>query len=217
MNRHENQTMKIFGKRLTAGLLGAALVMSMPFAAALTQKNITVGRGVTIYVDDRKINPGDANGNPVEPMLYNGTTYLPIRAVSAALNVPIAWDGTTSSAYLGEHKVDQNAVNRAKAYVSVIEQLQSKYGKRAVSGSIISGLVTAMLIDFDGNGNEELLCVCNTKEKNAKGTNKHSTYMVYHWDGSKANCIAHRPNKHFLLIRIPLPYALLFYKLPNKC
>ena len=62
MNRHENQTMKIFGKRLTAGLLGAALVMSMPFASALTQKNITVGRGVTIYVDDRKINPGDANG-----------------------------------------------------------------------------------------------------------------------------------------------------------
>ena len=41
--------MKIFGKRLTAGLLGAALVMSMPFAAALTQKNITVGRGVTVY------------------------------------------------------------------------------------------------------------------------------------------------------------------------
>ena len=102
VNRHENQTMKIFGKRLTAGLLGAALVMSMPFASALTQKNITVGRGVTIYVDDRKINPGDANGNPVEPMLYNGTTYLPIRAVSAALNVPIAWDGTTSSAYLAD-------------------------------------------------------------------------------------------------------------------
>lgn len=30
MNEHENQTMKIFGKRLTASLLGAALVMSMP-------------------------------------------------------------------------------------------------------------------------------------------------------------------------------------------
>lgn len=192
MNRHENQTMKIFGKRLTASLLGAALVMSMPFAAALTQKNITVGRGVTIYVDDQKLNPGDANGNPVEPMLYNGTTYLPIRAVSAALNVPIAWDGTTSSAYLGEHKVDQNTVNRAKAYVSVIEQLQSKYGKRAASGSIVSGLVTAMLIDFDGDGNEELLCVCNTKDKipadqwDKHGTNASSKYMVYSWNGSSA-------------------------------
>ena len=52
VNRHENQTMKIFGKRLTASLLGAALVMSMPFASALTQKNITVERGVTVYVDD---------------------------------------------------------------------------------------------------------------------------------------------------------------------
>ena len=80
MNEHENQTMKIFGKRLTASLLGAALVMSMPFASALTQKNITVERGVTVYVDDQKLNPGDANGNSVEPMLYNGTTYLPIRA-----------------------------------------------------------------------------------------------------------------------------------------
>lgn len=192
MNEHENQTMKIFGKRLTASLLGAALVMSMPFASALTQKNITVERGVTVYVDDQKLNPGDANGNSVEPMLYNGTTYLPIRAVSAALNVPIAWDGTTSSAYLGEHKVDQNAVNRAKAYVSVIEQLQSKYGKRAVSGSIVSGLVTAMLIDFDGDGNEELLCVCNTKDKipadqwDKHGTNASSKYMVYSWNGSSA-------------------------------
>ena len=70
MNEHENQTMKIFGKRLTASLLGAALVMSMPFASALTQKNITVERGVTVYVDDQKLNPGDANGNSVEPMLY---------------------------------------------------------------------------------------------------------------------------------------------------
>lgn len=189
MHKRENQMMKTIGRRLTAGLLGAALAASMPFASALAQKNITVERGVTVYVDDQKLNPGDANGTPVEPMLYNGTTYLPIRAVSAALNVPIAWDGTTSSAYLGEHKVDQNAVNRAKAYVSVIEQLQSKYGKRAVSSSIVSGLVTAMLIDFDGDGNEELLCVCNTKEQNKAKTNKHSTYMVYHWDGSKANCI----------------------------
>lgn len=161
----------------------------MPVASALTQKNITVGRGVTIYVDDQKINPGDSNGNPVEPMLYNGTTYLPIRAVSAALNVPIAWDGTTSSAYLGQHKVDQNAVNRSKAYVSVIEQLQRQYGKRAVSGTVVSGLVAALLIDFDGDGNDELLCVCNTKEKNPKGTNKRSTYMVYQWDGNNANRI----------------------------
>ncbi len=106
--------------------------------------------------------------------------------------MPIAWDGTTSSAYLGEHKVDQNAVNRAKAYVSVIEQLQSKYGKRAVSGSLVSGLVTAMLIDFDGDGNEELLCVPDAKDQfradqwDKHGTNASGKYMVYSWNGSSA-------------------------------
>lgn len=52
--------------RIVSGLPGTALVLNMPVASALTQKNITVGRGVTIYVDDQKINPGDANGNPAE-------------------------------------------------------------------------------------------------------------------------------------------------------
>ena len=84
----------------------AALVMSMPFAAALTQKNITVGRGVTIYVDDRKINPGDANGNPVEPMLYNGTTYLPIRAVSEMLDCKVDWDDTSKTATITKENGD---------------------------------------------------------------------------------------------------------------
>ena len=97
--------MKKIRKQIVSGLLGTTLVLNMPVASALTQKNITVRRGVTIYVDDQKIKPGDSNGNPVEPRLYNGTTYLPIRAVSAALNVPIAWDGTMSSAYLGQHNV----------------------------------------------------------------------------------------------------------------
>ncbi len=49
-----------------------------------------------------------------------------------------------------------------------------------------------MLIDFDGDGNEELLCVCNTKDKipadqwDKHGTNASSKYMVYSWNGSSA-------------------------------
>ena len=63
-----------------------------------------------LYIDDVKLNPTDANGNPVEPFVYNGTTYLPIRAVGQALGKTVQWDGSTNSAYLGKHTSEAPAV-----------------------------------------------------------------------------------------------------------
>jgi hypothetical protein len=95
-------------KRLQGIVIGiiaaSALYTALPAIAASVQKAITVSTGITIYVDDVKLNPTDANGSPVEVFLYNGTTYLPVRAVSTALGKPIEWDGTTRSVYIGAHK-----------------------------------------------------------------------------------------------------------------
>jgi uncharacterized secreted protein with C-terminal beta-propeller domain len=52
---------------------------------------------VNIYVDDVKLEPKDANGNPVEACVYNGTTYLPVRAVGEAYGKVVQWDGSTQS------------------------------------------------------------------------------------------------------------------------
>ena len=66
------------------------------------QKNISVQYGgVNIYIDGTKINPKDANGNAVEPIVYNGTTYLPVRAMSNAINKSVEWDEKTQTIYLG--------------------------------------------------------------------------------------------------------------------
>jgi len=65
-----------------------------------------VTTGVNIFIDDVKLNPKDVNGNPVEAFIYNGTTYLPVRAISEALNVAVFWDGKTRSVYLGKHDTD---------------------------------------------------------------------------------------------------------------
>ena len=58
--------------------------------------------GISIYVDGTKIKSTDANGNVVEPMIYKGTTYLPVRAVANAFDKEVAWDGKTSSVYIGK-------------------------------------------------------------------------------------------------------------------
>ncbi len=67
----------------------------------MTNKTIQVATGVSLYINDQKLDPKDPNGNPVEPFILDGTTYLPVRAVSEALGVPIQWEGSTWSVYIG--------------------------------------------------------------------------------------------------------------------
>lgn len=95
-----------------AGVLVATIVSQLvpPALAALAGKTIQVFTGVDVYVNDVKVNPKDANGNPVEVFVYNGTTYLPIRAIGNALGMPVQWEGKTNSAYVGKHQGDKPAV-----------------------------------------------------------------------------------------------------------
>lgn len=87
-----------------SGMLTMALVMAMGATAfgvtTTTLKNVMVG-GISIVVDGTKINPTDANGNKVDPIIYNGTTYLPVRAVGSALGKEVYWDGPNYTVYLG--------------------------------------------------------------------------------------------------------------------
>jgi len=89
----------------TSGCLATIIAANMatPALAALQPKTIEVLTGVNIYVDDAAFQPKDANGNTVEAFVYNGTTYLPARAISNAVNTPIEWDGTTQSVFIGKH------------------------------------------------------------------------------------------------------------------
>jgi hypothetical protein len=95
---------------IIAGLIiGSIIYTALPSVALSLQKTIGVFTGVNIYVDDIKLDPKDANGNPVETFVYNGTTYLPVRAISSALGKPIVWEGETSSVYIGKHSSDKPA------------------------------------------------------------------------------------------------------------
>ena len=55
---------------------------------------------IKLNIDNNYVILKDATGNTVEPFVYNGTTYLPVRAVAAALNIDVSWDGLTSTVFL---------------------------------------------------------------------------------------------------------------------
>lgn len=64
---------------------------------------------IKVMVDGSPANLGkDSTGKANEAFIYNGTTYLPIRAVSEALGEDVSWDGKTSTVYVGEKPGEVN-------------------------------------------------------------------------------------------------------------
>lgn len=54
----------------------------------------------TIVVDGVKRNFTDANGQAVYPLLYQGSTYLPLRAVGELMGKQVAWDSGSNTVTL---------------------------------------------------------------------------------------------------------------------
>lgn len=90
-------------RRLAALALCAALTGGTALAASTVYRTITVQySGIKLVVDGVEVTPQDANGTTVEPFIYNGTTYLPVRAVGEAIGKQVTWDGGSQTVYLGE-------------------------------------------------------------------------------------------------------------------
>ena len=89
------------------GCLVCLMLTGVAFAKTGTEAIQALYNNIKIYVDGVKIETKDVNGNNVEPFIYNGTTYLPVRAVGEAIGKTVTWDGATQSVYLGEKPGDK--------------------------------------------------------------------------------------------------------------
>lgn len=71
-------------------------------AGSVTTKMIEAQyMGISLVVDGSVVTPKDASGQTVEPFIYNGTTYLPVRAVGEAMGKTVEWDQNTKTVYVG--------------------------------------------------------------------------------------------------------------------
>lgn len=62
--------------------------------------NVSVVTGINIYVNGNLWTPTNVSGQKVDVILMNGTTYLPIRALSSLFGATIDWDPANYSAVL---------------------------------------------------------------------------------------------------------------------
>ena len=81
--------------------VSATLANSVNVVKQLTAHFTVGGKPISIYVEGEKITPKYSDGRAIEPFVVDGTTYLPVRAVSEALGKTVTWDGTTASVYVG--------------------------------------------------------------------------------------------------------------------
>lgn len=83
-----------------------ALVCGLTIGASAsdTLKEITanLSYGITVKYNGEAQTLKDASGSTVYPIIYEGTTYLPIRAVSNMLGISVDWDQATQTVLLGE-------------------------------------------------------------------------------------------------------------------
>ncbi|MCH5187386.1 MAG: RICIN domain-containing protein [Oscillospiraceae bacterium] len=78
-------------------VMALIIALAMVFAAV---PSFAEGE-ISVIIDGTRIQPVDANGNPAEPFIIDGTTYLPVRAVSEAFKLSVSWDGNTRSVFVG--------------------------------------------------------------------------------------------------------------------
>ena len=85
--------------------LSAALTVS---AFAATNVTATLSPDVTVRIDGIARDFYNAQGKEVHPILYNGTTYIPLRAIGELMGKNVNWDGTTGTASLGGTRTTGN-------------------------------------------------------------------------------------------------------------
>ena len=86
-------------KKFVSGLIVGAIVTTTisTFAGGVWDKIDVLKNDINVMVDGKQIF--------ADNFVYNDTTYLPLRAVSEALNQPVEYDKATNTAYIGEKPV----------------------------------------------------------------------------------------------------------------
>ena len=148
----QNGFWKGFGSGLVLTVLIAALCVT---ATATSKRSIQVEDGIGITLNGARFTPRDAAGKQVPVFLYNGTTYVPVRAISEAMGMDVSFNSATrtvqlttadrtasqqgassaSGNYISADRAKQIALNEVEFYSGTTEY---DYDIDAVTGAILS-------------------------------------------------------------------------------
>jgi hypothetical protein len=97
-------------QKIVVALLVLILMFSI-VSAAPNMKQITafINDSLKVTLDGQPFVAKDAKGNEVKPIVYNGSTYLPVRAVAEVTGLTVNYNNQTSTVELSSVKVQDTA------------------------------------------------------------------------------------------------------------
>ena len=111
-------------KRILCLIISAVMMLGFIAGAAASSgiMKITaeINANISYRLNGDKFIPRDVDGSKMDTIIYNGRSYVPLRAVADALNVPVDWDGKTSTIILG---IDGESREEEKEYSEEITLL----------------------------------------------------------------------------------------------
>lgn len=111
-------------KRIPAVILMFALFLSSSFAANAYKKSIEVEYGISLSINGQTPTLTDVNGNVVQPFVYQGTTYVPIRAVGEQLGAVVGYDGSANKATLTKSSQGSDVTAQDMHIICSIENME---------------------------------------------------------------------------------------------
>lgn len=110
-------SVKLLRKKIVIPLLAAVSIISMSIGAVaasnLEEITVYLNKGVSIKLDGEKWTPKDEAGNTLYPITYNGSTYLPVRAVGEASGLKVGWNEEKQKVLLGASESPNGSAQQA--------------------------------------------------------------------------------------------------------
>ncbi len=131
---------------MICGALIASLVLCSGTVAFAKVANMTIPvsyNNIKVVVDGKQLSTSK------EPFTYEGTTYLPIRAVAEAVGKDVTWDGTTKTVYLGE----------APAIISAPKTADGKNNDIEITGATLAYEygIPKLYLDYKNNTDSDIM------------------------------------------------------------
>lgn len=102
---------------ITAAVLCVGIAIGATAASLVDNINAELRRDFTVVIDGKTQTFRDASGDVVYPVLYNGTTYLPIRAIGELMDKDVYWYENSKTVEL-KPKSDGSTVTDADIIVT---------------------------------------------------------------------------------------------------
>ncbi len=126
-----------------------------PSKGANESIKVLLNKDIKIYYASTLQTFKDANGKVVYPLSYNGTTYLPVRAVSNLFDLKIDWDGRNNNVLITSNIKENNDLNINNIKIEVnnkelIVELENNQATKELVQKLNSGNVVVKASEYGG-------------------------------------------------------------------